>query len=93
MDVSRLNLALDHALIAGGGLIVDLREVEFIDTAILACLAKYAKSLSDTECRMKVKVRHESHPDCVLKTVGFSHIMDIAVSAPVRECKVEETTA
>jgi anti-anti-sigma regulatory factor len=69
--------ALESAVRRGGEAVVDLTAAVFIDTAILACLAKYGTEMLDDDRRLKVRVVGGSHPQYVLKTVGFGELMDI----------------
>jgi anti-anti-sigma regulatory factor len=71
--------ALDQAVLREFGVTVDLQRTVFIDTAVLACLARYGKMLMNTARRLNVLVSEGTHPHYVLKTVGFSKLMDIEV--------------
>jgi anti-anti-sigma factor len=78
-NATEFSEALDEAMSGGGKVIVDLREAVFIDTAILACLARCGKMLLDAGDRLTVTVVSGSHPEYVLKTVGFAEMMDIEI--------------
>jgi anti-anti-sigma factor len=69
--------ALMNAAMTGKPVIVDLLSAIYIDTAILASLARLATTLLHKDERLKVLVTSGSHPEYVLKTVGFDSIMDI----------------
>jgi anti-anti-sigma factor len=58
---------------------IDLRAAAFIDTAILECLARAAKTMLGRNKRLKVIAAENSHPLYVLETVGFAALMDIVV--------------
>lgn len=72
-----LTQLIDGAVDFEDDVAVDLRQAKFIDTAILACLAKAAKMAKENGRSLKVLVSPNSHPLYVLETVGFSAIMDI----------------
>jgi anti-anti-sigma factor len=68
--------ALEECTESVGKLTVDFREVPYIDSAILQALADACVRLRG-KSRIRVMVRTGSHPDYVLKTVGFGELMDI----------------
>jgi anti-anti-sigma regulatory factor len=75
-----LDRALADAASASRDVTVDLRDAVFIDSAILAGLVKAGKTLRNTQARLKVLVASGSHPEYVLRTVGFGALMDIIVA-------------
>lgn len=70
--------ALKDGFASGKPVVVDLLQAEYIDSAILAALARYGVAMVDRGERLKVIVAAKGHPEDVLKTVGFNQIMDIA---------------
>ncbi len=59
--------------------VVDLKAATFIDTAVLAYLAKSGKKLTSRGKRLSVVVTIGSHPNYVLETVRFGDLMDIRI--------------
>ncbi|HOM73299.1 MAG TPA: STAS domain-containing protein [Armatimonadota bacterium] len=70
-----LSWALNRAISAGHDIEVDLRNVTFIDSAILSSLATAGKTLADSGKRMTVIVSPDSYPLYVLNLVGFHCLM------------------
>lgn len=71
--------ALERGTRSSSQLAVDFRKSYYIDTAILQALVDTQRILSKKNSRLRVVVLAGSHPDYVLKTVGFSEVMDIVV--------------
>jgi len=60
--------------------IVDFLAVDYIDTAVLADLARAANKMIARGKRLKVKVSEPSHPLRTLQITGFSAVMDVLPS-------------
>jgi len=58
---------------------VDFRAVSYIDTAIAAVLISTARTLQNTDHRLKVIATNGSHPQYVLRIMGLAALMDIEV--------------
>jgi anti-anti-sigma factor len=69
--------ALADAVASGNEIVVDFRKVSFIDTAIVAALVSPAKALMARGRMLKVVLVSGEYPQYVLKTVGFTDLMDI----------------
>jgi anti-anti-sigma factor len=83
-NAKELRLALDGATMSAESVVVDLRSAVFIDTAILECLARAGKAMIERGKRLKILTSELSHPLRVLRTVGFSALVDI-VAEPAEE--------
>lgn len=82
MDLSiseDLDIKFADAIASTKDVTIDFREALFIDSAILASLVKAGKALMNAGARLKVIVIAGTHPDYVLKTVGFAALMDIDI--------------
>lgn len=77
-NVQEFREALEKSLNSADELSVDLRQVVFIDTAILEYLAKAAKKMIARDKRLQILAAEGSQPLRVIRTVGFCHIMDVA---------------
>ncbi|MDO8683867.1 MAG: STAS domain-containing protein [Armatimonadota bacterium] len=71
--------ALEDAVASSASVVVDFRSVSYLDSAIVACLIKPAKALHLVGERLKVLVAPNSYPHHMLKTLGFTEVMDIVV--------------
>lgn len=60
---------------------VDLRNADFIDTAIVQDLARAGVVMLKRNLRLKVIARENAYPLRVLRISGFEAIMDIEVEA------------
>jgi len=80
-NAQRFREGLVSASASAEEVVVDLRSAVFIDTAILEYIARGAKTMLDRGKQLKVLVRDNSHPQYVLKTVGFEELMDIRADA------------
>lgn len=79
--------ALMNAALTDLPVVIDLQPAVYIDTAILAAMARLAIMISKKGHRLKVLVASGSHPEYVLQTVGFDSIMDIEHIAVPAESK------
>ena len=79
--------ALADAVASGNEIVVDFRQVAYIDTAIVDALVSPAKAMLERGRRLKVLVIDEAYPQHVLKTVGFADLMDILVEEGSRATK------
>ena len=62
---------------------VDLRQAQFIDTAVLEYLARAGKALLGREKRLTTLVREGSHPQRVLRIASLGELIEvIATPAP-----------
>jgi|GEM_PF-847365 len=68
---------LSRASESAESVVVDLRQAVFIDTAVLEHLAKAGRTMIGRNKRLKVLTALDQQPLYVLKTVGFSSLMDI----------------
>ncbi len=81
LSISReLDTILSQASSSTHDVTIDLRGAIFIDSAILASLVKVGKVLKRDDARLKVIVTPGSHPQYVLRTVGFGALMDISTT-------------
>jgi anti-anti-sigma factor len=80
-NAQELKKGLDSATSSADSVVVDLRSAVFIDTAILECLARAGKRMMERNKRLKVVTLEHSHPLRVLRTVGFSALMDIVADS------------
>ena len=76
----KFRAALKQADASGKNVVVDLRNANYIDTAILALLVMGSKDAMVHEKTLRVLIAQGSHPQYVLKTVGFADIMEIVVA-------------
>lgn len=60
---------------------MDLRDVSYVDTSIIAALVLPAKAMMKRGTRLKVLVTEGAYPQYVLNTVGFKDLMDIVAEA------------
>lgn len=60
---------------------VDLCRAHFIDSAILASLAKCAKLWLSRGKQLRVLVAPSSHPAYAIRIVGFADVMDVVACA------------
>lgn len=67
------------ASIGAESVTVDLREADFIDTAVVQDLARAAVTLLNRGKRLKVLVSETRYPRRVLRISGFEEIMDVEV--------------
>lgn len=72
-----LGRELERAAGAANTVVVDFREADFIDTAVLQYLLRTAKALLRRGKRLRVMVSEGSHPLHVLQVVGFAELMDV----------------
>lgn len=77
-NTDRLHDELRTAAIGAEDVTLDLQTAKFIDTAVVQYIANAAITLIDRGKRLRVLVCENSHPQKVLKIVGFEEIMNIA---------------
>ena len=76
---------LEEAAGAADTVIVDLRTATLVDGTVLESIATAAKTMSRRGKRLKVIVKEDTHPCCVLLTVGLQQILCLAIRADRRE--------
>lgn len=76
---SEFKNALKSALASGKGIQIDLRNVRFIDSAIMACLVETGKTLKRAGRELCVIVARDSHPEYSLRIAGLKMLMKIVV--------------
>lgn len=72
--------ALIEASDAAENVLVDFFSVDYIDTAVLASLARAGNKMMARGKRLKVKVAEPSHPLRTLQITGFSAVLDVITS-------------
>ncbi len=83
-NAQRFREELARASETANSVTVDLTRSNFIDTAILEYLARAARMMLKRDRRLKVVVADATHPQHVLRIVGFAAVMDIE-TAPNQE--------
>jgi anti-anti-sigma factor len=68
-----------------GEVILDLRPATFIDSAILAYIARAGGALADSDRCLKLLVNEGSQPLHVLKIVRFEELVNIIVEPPAQK--------
>ena len=71
-----LREALDSAAATGKTVRIDLRSASYIDTAIVAHIGSAARTVREDGRTLCVLVQDGSHPQYVLRAVGFSELME-----------------
>jgi len=75
----RLKEVLKKSVDRDGEIVLDLRNVEFIDSAVLAYIARAGGALLDRNRCLKLLVCDGSQPLHVLKLVKFEELVEIVV--------------
>ena len=78
-NADELNKALEGA--SGSRLTVDLRSADYIDSAIIQAVMRAGLELLRRNDRLRVLVASGSHPDYVLRELGFESVLDIECCA------------
>lgn len=84
-NAGALRDALKRESESADSITVDLRSTAFVDTAVIQYLASAAIKMRDRDKPMTVMVTDGSHPERVIRTVGFDRIMKIITEPLVRE--------
>ncbi len=83
VNAGKLREALMESVATGSGVVVDFIGATYIDTAVLAYLAKAANQMLARGQRLQVKIAEPTHPHRALQLTGFSTVVDMLVSPKV----------
>ncbi|MBI2844827.1 MAG: STAS domain-containing protein [Armatimonadetes bacterium] len=70
---------LKTAATTADDVVLDLRSVFFIDTAVLEYIARAGRAMQQRDKRLKVVVLDQSHPQRVLHLSHFQELVDIEI--------------
>lgn len=79
--VMELDIAIAGALDTSKPVVVDLREAAFIDTAVIAVLAKFGKAARNMKRPFKTLVAAGTHPQTVLRLAGFEEMIFVEIDS------------
>lgn len=71
--------AVIEAAESADGVVVDFREVFYIDTAVLAHLCAAANKMIARNRRLKLLLKDHTHPRRTIQITGFSAVLDAIV--------------
>jgi anti-anti-sigma factor len=80
-DSRLLTAAFSNAAETGRPLVVDFRQVQFVDSSVLMTLLLAAKTVNNEEWRLRLLVRPKSQPEHAVAVVGFDAVMDIEATS------------
>jgi anti-anti-sigma factor len=78
-NVKPFHEALAEAATSADSVVVDFREVYYIDTAVLAYLCTAANKMIARGKRLKLLLKDNTHPRRTIQITGFSAVLDDVV--------------